>query len=386
MGVSRSNGLRGPDYPWRKSRAVTRAARRHSVRTLACRGAFDGAPRIVKPRLMRRLVAATAFLLLATAARADFHVLRTAVVGGDGGWDYVRYDDGARRLFIARSTHVMVLDADSLTVVGDIPGTPGVHGVAFDAASGRGCTTNGRDTSVTIFDLKTLQPVARVKVGLRPDGLAWDPASRKVFVMNAGDGTASAVDLAAAKVTGTVVLHGQPEEAVADGAGRLYVNLEDSSAVVAIDTKSLAVVGRWSLAPGDGPSGIAFDRAHGRLFSVCDNKTMVVSDVKAGRVVTTLPIGGRVDGAAFDPERGLAFSSNGEGTVTVVHEDSPAAFHVVANVPTAMGARTIAYDPRGHRAFVVTAKFGTPPEPTPDQPRPRAPMVPGSFEVIVLGD
>ncbi|HEY6196634.1 MAG TPA: YncE family protein [Candidatus Eisenbacteria bacterium] len=325
-------------------------------------------------------------VLTAPPARAEFHVVRTVVLGGEGRWDYLAFDGVGHRLFITRSTHVMVVDSDSFRVVGDIPDTPGVHGVALVQDLGRGFTSNGRDTSVTMFDLKTLRPLARIRVGLSPDAIVYDGASRRVFVMNAGSRSASAIDPATGTVVGTIALGGQPEEPACDGAGRMYVNLEDSSQVVRVDTRALKVLGHWSLAPGEGPSGVALDRAHGRLFSGCSNSKLVVSDVEKGSVVATLPIGARVDGAGFDPATGQAFSSNGEGTLTVVHEDSPASFRVVGNVPTALGARTLALDPGGHRIFVITAKFGETPAATPEQPRPRPSIVPGSFELLVLGE
>ena len=331
-------------------------------------------------------------LLLATsthasaAARPGFHLIRSAVLGGEGGWDYLTFDEVGHCLFISRSTHVMVVDADSLTVIGDIPNTPGVHGIALVSDAGRGFTSNGRDTSVTVFDLTSLRESGRVRVGLRPDAITYDPASKRVFTMNGGSNDASAIDPVAGTVIGTIPLGGRPEEAVCDGAGLMYVNLEDASQVVTVDTRTMKVIGRWSLAPGAEPTGIALDAAHGLLFSSCGNNMMVVSDVKRGVVVTTLPIGSRVDGMGFDPASGLAFSSNGEGTLTVVREVSPTSFKLVANVPTAIGARTLAFDRRGQRLFLITATFGPAPAATAEQPRPRPPVIPGSFQLMVFGE
>lgn len=342
------------------------------------------------PALAGRILAAVLPLALATtapgAAERSFHPIRTVVLGGEGGWDYVLFDGPGHRLFVTRSTHVMVLDSDRLDVIGDIPDTPGVHGVALASGTGHGFTSNGRDTSVTMFDAKTLAKLARIRVGLRPDAITYDAASKRVFVMDAGSAECTAVDPVAGAAIGTVALGGQPEEAVTDGRGRIYVNLADTREVVTVDTQTLQVVGRWSLAPGEGPTGIALDAEHGRLFSGCSNGKLVVSDVAKGAVVATLPIGARVDGVGFDPGAALAFSSNGEGTLSIVHEDSPGRFHKVGDLPTAPGARTLAFDPARHRVFLVTARFGTPPEPTAEQPRPRAPMVPGSFELLVLGE
>jgi DNA-binding beta-propeller fold protein YncE len=336
--------------------------------------------------LLGSLAVLAAVLAMPNAARAEFHVLRRATLGGEGGWDYVTVDDSGHRLYIARSTHVMVVDTDSLRVIGDVPNTPGVHGVALVPAMGRGFSSNGRDTSVTMFDLATLRELRRIRVGMRPDAIVYDPASRRVFTLNGGSDDATAIDANTGVVAGTIALGGRPEAPACDGKGRMYVNLEDSSQVVVVDTRSLKVVGRWSLAPGESPTGLALDTAHGRLFSGCGNQKLVVSDVKSGKVITTLPIGDRVDGVAFDSELALVFSSNGEGTLTVVHQDSPGTFTVVGNVPTAVGARTLALDPHTHRIYLVTAQFGTAPAPTTEQPHPRPPLVPGSFEVLVVGE
>lgn len=328
-----------------------------------------------------------AILLGATAASAQtttYHVTRRATVGGDGGWDYLTVDTSANRLFVSRGTHVMVVDLASDSVIGDIPNTPGVHGIAIAPELGRGFTSNGRDSTVTIFDLKTLAPIARVNVGGRnPDAILYDPATRRVFTFNGGSADASAIDAATGKLLGTVALGGKPEAAVADGTGRIFVNVEDKGEVASFDGRALTVEKRWSIAPCQEPSGLAFDRAHARLFSVCDG-VMAVSDAGAGRLVTTVAIGRGPDGAAFDPASGLAFSTNGEGTLSVVHEDAPDRYTVLGNVPTDRGARTIALDPRSHRIYTITAHFGETPAPTADRPRPRPPMVPGSFMVLTI--
>ena len=318
-------------------------------------------------------------------ARAEIHLLRKATLGGEGGWDLLTLDGAAHRLYISRGSHVMVVDSDKLSVVGDVPDTPGVHGVAVVPNLGRGFTSNGRDTSATIFDLKTLRVLQRVRVGLQPDAIVYDPASRRVFTLNGGSNDATAIDAATGAVAGTVALGGRPELPACDGQGRMYVNLEDSSQVVVVDTHTLQVLARWPLAPGESPTGLALDAGHGRLFSACANRQLAVLDTHTGAVVARVPIGERPDGAVFDPGPGLAFSSNGEGTLTVVHEDSPATFTVVANVTTARGARTLALDPRRHRIYLVTAQYGPTPAPTPEQPRPRTPTVPGTFEVLVFG-
>ncbi|HVO34479.1 MAG TPA: hypothetical protein VMT21_02870 [Gemmatimonadales bacterium] len=340
---------------------------------------------------------AVAVLLVAAAASpvrpaplaaqtSPYHLTKQIVLGGEGGWDYLIADGVAHRLYVSHGTRVEVVDLRGDTAVGAILNTPGVHGIAFAEALGRGFTSNGRDSTVTIFDLMTLATIGTVNVGARnPDAIIYDPASRRVFTMNGGSGNATAVDGATGAVAGTVTLDGRPEFAVADGRGRVYVNLEDSNAVVAFDARTLRVEGRWSLAPCEGPSGLAMDRERRRLFSVCGNGVMAVMDADNGRIVATLPIGRGVDAAAFDPGTDLAFASCGADSVlTVVHEDDPNHYTVVANVPTRRGARTMALDPTTHRVFLSTAEFGPAPAPTPERPRPRPTILPGSFRVLVL--
>jgi hypothetical protein len=330
--------------------------------------------------LLGSVTVLAAMLAIPNVACAEFHVLRRATLGGEGGWDYVTVDESGHRLYIARSSHVMVVDADSLRVIGDLPNTPGVHGVALVPPMGTASPATA-DTSVTMFDLAhcglrhTRRHAARCVV--------YDPAS--------GECSRSTAVATMPPRRSQHRRRGPASRSMADKlrratAGRMYVNLEDSSQVVVVDTRSLKVVGRWSLAPGESPTGLALDTAHGRLFSGCGNQKLVVSDVKSGKVITTLPIGDRVDGVAFDPALGLVFSSNGEGTLTVVRQESPGTFTVVGNVPTAVGARTLALDPHTHRIYLVTAQFGTAPAPTTEQPHPRPPLVPGSFEVLVVGE
>jgi DNA-binding beta-propeller fold protein YncE len=280
----------------------------------------------------------------------------------------------------------MVVDADSCKLIAEIPNTPGVHGVALAQKLGRGFTTNAGDTSVTIFDLRTLKVLGHARTGVRPDAIVFDPASGRVFTMNAGSHDATAIDAALGTVVGTVPLAGRPEVPVVDGAGRLFVNLEDSSAVQVVDTRSLKPIARWSLAPGHEPTGLAMDAESHRLFSVCADSVMVVMDAGNGRVIDTLPIGRGTDGAAFDPQTRLAFSSNGAGSLTVVEETGPGSFQVRESVPTQPGARTLALDEKTHRVFLVTAQFGPPPAPTAVQPRPRRTIVPGSFMLLVFGE
>ena len=306
--------------------------------------------------------------------------------GGDGGWDLMALDSPGHRLFVSRSTRVQVIDLDTGKLLAEIPDTPGVHGIALAPNLNRGYTTNGRDSTVTVFDMKTLAPIARIHLPARgPDAILYEPASRRIFTFNGGSGNATAIDAVADTVVGQVDLGGRPELGVSDGHGRVFVNLEDSSAVVAFDPRSLKVLSRWPLAPGSEPTGLAIDREHHRLFSTCANQKMIVLDTENGHVVATPTIGSRVDGAAFDDGSDLAFSSNGDGTLTIVHEDAPDKFSIVANVETQRGARTIALDPKTHRVYLPTASYGEAPAATPENPRPRPPMVPGSFTILVLG-
>ncbi len=323
---------------------------------------------------------------LTAQAPQPYHVAKQITLGGEGGWDYLAIDTVARRLYVSHGMRVEVVDLQRDTAVGAIPNTPGVHGIAIANELGRGFTSNGRDSTVTIFDLRTLATIGSVNVGARnPDAILYDPASRRVFTMNGGSGNATAIDAATGTVAGTVALNGRPEFGVADGRGMIYVNLEDSSAIVAFDARTLQVQARWSLSPCDGPSGLALDRVHRRLFAGCSNRLMAVVDADKGRVVTLVPIGQGVDANRFDPGTGFAFASCGRDSVlTVVHEDDPDHYTVVGNVPTRPGARTMEVDPTTHRVFLSTAQFGPAPAPTPERPRPRPTIVPGSFMVLVL--
>jgi DNA-binding beta-propeller fold protein YncE len=333
----------------------------------------------LRPRILLLLL-----LVSAAFAASGYHLLKKIPLGGEGGWDYLTFDPGAGRLYIARATHVIVLDAGSGKVVGDIPDTAGVHGVALAPELGRGFTSNGRAGTVTVFEPKTLTVIGHVNAGQNPDAIVYDPASKRVFAMNGGSHDATAIDAATGKVAGRLSLDGKPEFAVADGRGRVYVNLEDKSQLLALDSRKLEVVARWPLAPCEEPTGLALDLDHRRLFAGCSNKLMAVVDADSGKVITTLPIGSGVDATAFDPGLQYAYASNGEGTLTVVHEDAKDKFAVVENIPTQRGARTMALDPATHQVYLATADFGPPPPPTPGQPRQRPAIVPNTFVVLVL--
>jgi DNA-binding beta-propeller fold protein YncE len=320
------------------------------------------------------------------AADPGLHVVKTFKLGGDGGWDYLEVDSDSHHLFISRATHVIVIDADSGKPVGDIPDTPGVHGIALAPEFGRGFTSNGKEGTVTIFDLKTLKPVSKVKdVGENPDAILYDPASQSVFTFNGRSHDSTAIEASTGKVIGKIPLDGKPEFAVSTGKGEIFVNIEDKSELTVIDPHTLKVKSTWPLAPCESPSGLAMDVKNRRLFAGCDNKMMAVVNADTGKVITTLPIGDGVDAGRFDPDNGFAYASCGEGVLTVVHEDSPDKFSVVQNVPTERGARTMALDKKTHNLFVVTANFGPRPAPTAQEPHPRPPILPNSFEVLVVG-
>jgi DNA-binding beta-propeller fold protein YncE len=314
-----------------------------------------------------------------------YHVVTTYSVGGDGGWDYLTVDASARRFYISRGTHVMVLDADSGKSVGDIADTPGVHGIALAPDLGRGFVSNGREGTVSIFDMKTLATSSKVKTGDNPDAILYDPATKRVFTFNGRSHDSTAIDATNGNVLGTIKLDGKPEFAASDAKGMIYVNIEDKSELTQIDPAKLEVKATWPLAPCTEPSGLSIDRKNRRLFVGCDNKMMAVVDADSGKVLATPAIGEGVDATTFDPETGLAFASCGEGVLTVVKEDAPDKFTVAENVTTQQGARTLALDGKTHNIFTVTAKFGPPPAPTADNPHPRRSIQPDSFVVLVVG-
>ena len=319
------------------------------------------------------------------AAGPGYHVIKTYKVGGEGGWDYLTVDASTRRFYISRGTHVIVLDADSGKNVGDIPDTPGVHGIALAPELGKGFVSNGREGTVTVFDLSTLAPSgSKIKVGENPDAILYEPATKRVFTFNGRSQDSTAIDAASGKVLGTIKLDGKPEFAASDAKGQVFVNIEDKSELTVIDPNKLEVKTKWPLAPCTEPSGLALDRKNRRLFVGCDNKMMAVVDADSGKVLATPAIGEGVDATAYDDETGLAFASCGEGVLTVVREDSPQKFSVVENVKTEPGARTMALDTKTHNVFTVTAKFGPPPAATADNPHPRRTILPDTFEVLEL--
>jgi DNA-binding beta-propeller fold protein YncE len=320
------------------------------------------------------------------AGKSGYHVSGELPVGGEGGWDYLTVDADARRVYVSHANKVVVLDADSGKVVGEVGNLSGVHGIALAPDLGRGFISNGRSSTVTVFDLKSLATITTIKsTGENPDAILYDPPSSRVFAFNGRSGNATVFDGKTGAVAGTIALGGKPEFAATDLKGTVFVNIEDKSEIAAINVKDLTVKAHWPLKPCEEPSGLALDRQHRRLFAGCSNQLAAVVDADSGKVVATVPIGEGVDANAFDPATGFAFSSNGrDATLTVIHEDSPDHFTVVENVPTRQGARTMALDEKTHKIFLPTAKFGPPPAPTAEQPRPRPAIQPGTFAVLVV--
>jgi DNA-binding beta-propeller fold protein YncE len=317
-------------------------------------------------RLITIVCVAVALLGAAGTSGGGYKIIKKIPIPGEGSWDYLIVDGGARRLYVSHGTQVEVLDVDSGAIVGKIANTPGVHGIAIAPELGRGFASNGQSSTVTVFDLKTLNKISEVPTGKKPDAIIYDPATSRVFAFNGSSNSATAIDAADGKVAGTVDLGGGPEYAAADGAGHVFDNLEDESLVLKIDSRKLTVEQRWKTAPCEAPSSMAIDAPNHRLFIGCRSRVMAVMSTDTGQVITTVPIGDHVDATAFDPESRLIFNSNGEGTITVVHEDDPDKYSVVENVKTLPRAKTMALDPKTHQLFLSTAESG-------------------QFEVLVVG-
>jgi DNA-binding beta-propeller fold protein YncE len=289
---------------------------------------------------------------------SGYHVANEIMLPGAGGWDLLVVDDRARRVYISHATQVDVLDADTGKAVGTIQNTPGVHGIALAPALGRGFITAGKADCVVIFDLKTLKAIARVNTGKKPDAVVFDPATNRVFAMNGDDDNATVIDARDGAVGGTVGLGGGPEFSVADGKGNLWVNLEDKSQLVHIDSRTMKIADRWDVAPCHEPSSMAFDSLNRRLFLGCRNRVMAVVDADTGTVVASYPIGDHVDASAFDPAAKLVFHSTGDGNVAIFREDSPNSYTFLENVPTIVGSKTMALDTKTHRLFVPGLRSG----------------------------
>ena len=329
-------------------------------------------------RLMLTALGAFMPVAFAFAAATGYHILGEIQVGGEGGWDYLTADAAARRLYVSHGTHVVVVDLDANKVVGDIPDTPGVHGIAIAPELNRGFISNGRGGNVTIFDLKTLKATGSAPTGENPDSIRYDSVSGRVFAFNGRSKSATAIDAKSGNVAATIPLPGKPEFSVADGKGHVFVNIEDTNEIVDIDAAKGTVAKKYSLSPCDGPSGLAIDAKSRRLFSACSNRMMVVSDPDAGKVVATPAIGAGSDGAAFDPGTGYAFSSNGDGTLTIIQQTG-GKWDVLENIATERGARTMTVDEKTHKVYLPTAKTA------PSASGGRATFLPNTFKVLIVG-
>ena len=314
----------------------------------------------------------------------DYHFVAQIPIPGDTGWDYLSIDSEARRLYVTHGTHIVVVDLNTNAVIGDIADTPGVHGFALAQKLGRGFSSNGAEAKVSIVDLKSLATTGKVATEEGPDAILYEPGHAEVYAFNGRARSMTVIAAKSGQVVTSVKLPGKPEFAVADpGAGRVFVNIEDKSEVVAIDTKNHRIVSEWPISPGESASGLAFDAAHHRLFLGCENHLMLMMDSTNGKVVTSVPIGTGVDANAFDAHLQLAFSSNGEGNVTIAREESPSKLTVVQTLSTQASARTMALDPKSHRIYLAAATFQPAPETAPGAPRQRRSTVPGSFKVLV---
>jgi DNA-binding beta-propeller fold protein YncE len=336
-------------------------------------------------RLVTGLALSCALLVAPAFASPNQYLLKQKVVlGGEGGWDYLAFDPVGKRLFVPRGTHVTVVDPYKGSLIGEIPNTAGVHGVAFAQDLNKGFTSNGRDNTVTVFDLKTLAEIAKIKVpGDGPDAIYYDAGSKRVFSFNGRSKDATLIDAVANTVVSSIPLGGKPEFPAGDGKGIVFVNVEDTSELVSIDAKLGQVANRWKMAACESPTGLAMDTKHRRLFAGCSNKVMTVVNADSGAVVTTVPIGQGTDAIEFDAARSLAFSSNFDGTLDVVHEDSPDRYTVVQSAPTQAGARTMALDTTNHDIYLVTAEIEMVPATVAGQP-PRRTMKPGTFTLLVM--
>jgi len=324
---------------------------------------------------MRTLLALT---LVAVSASTGYHILSEIKIGGEGGWDYLTVDSPGHRLFVSHATHVVVVDTEKNTVVGDIPDTPGVHGIALAPELNKGFISNGRGNNVTVFDLKTLKASGTVATEMNPDDITYDATTSRVLAFNGRSRSVTIIDAKTDKAVATVMLPGKPEFAVSDGKGKVYDNIEDTSEIVEIDVAKAAVTKKYALTGCDGPSGMAMDRKARRIFSVCGNRVMAVSDPDKGVVVATPAIGAGSDGVIFDPGTGYAISANGDGTMTVVQQTG-GKYDVTDNIATERGARTIALDEKTHRVYTPTATQGQ------AAAGGRAPYLPDSFKVLVVG-
>jgi YVTN family beta-propeller protein len=328
------------------------------------------------------------FIIIASVSNSysqTYKLSKKISTSGNDGWDYLAVDDVAQHLFVSHGNIVNVIDLKSDKTITTIPDTKGVHGIAVANDLNKAYISNGKDNSITVVNLKTFELIEKVKIaGVKPDAILYDQFSRKVFIYNAESNDATVLDANTNKVVKTIPLGGKPEFSVTNTKGLIYVNIEDKNEIKTIDASTLKVVNTWSIAPGDEPSGLAIDLVTNRLFSVCSNNLMIIVNAANGKIIKTLPIGAGCDGVAFDPKKNLIFSSNGEGTITVVKEGNANTFSVLETVKTQKGARTIALNKTTNQLYLSTADFGAKPKPTTENPKPRAGILPNSFVVLVV--
>lgn len=328
-------------------------------------------------------------ILLAKAVNGGYHLLKTYRIGGGDSkteyWDYINFDESSRRLYLSHGTEVKVVNADTGEVVGTIPGFQRDHGIALVKELNKGFISDGNAGEVAVFDIKTLKVTGKIKVGEDPDCIIYEPFSKRVFVMNGGSKDAMAIDPATEKVVGTAPMGGRPEYAVSDGKGMIYDNIQDKNEVAALDLHSMTIKARWPIAPAERAASLTMDRQHRRLFIGGRNKVFAIMDADTGKVLQTFPIGDGVDANVYEPKTGLVFAATREGILHIFHEDTPDKFSLVENVKTEPGARNMALDPKTHDVFLDTADLGQPPAPTPQQPNPQAPAIPGTFRLLVYG-
>jgi YVTN family beta-propeller protein len=323
---------------------------------------------------------ALAIICSSVSAQTEYKINRRIALEGNGGWDYITVDGNAGRIYTSHGSVAQIVDIKSGTLLGTIPDTKGIHGIALAPKFNKGFTSNGGDSSVTVFDLKTFAVIGKIKVtGQNPDAIIYDSFSKKLFTFNGRSSNATVIDAENNKVLATIPLEGKPEFPQTDGKGKIYVNIEDKSLISVINVNTLKVEKSWSIAPGEEPSGLALDNETHRLFAVCGNKLMIVVNAETGKVITTLPIGDRCDGVAFDPGLKRAYSSNGEGTITVVQESKNDSFKVLETITTQNGARTITLDKTSHRLYLPTAEYDKPVE---GQRRP--PIKPNTFTILEI--
>jgi len=323
--------------------------------------------------------------ILAQTNNPSYKIIKKISVAGDGGWDYLAVDEIAQNLFLSHGSVVNVVNLKTNETIATIPDTKGVHGIAIANDLNKGFISNGRDTSITVFDLSKLTIIEKVKIkGINPDAILYDQFSHKVFAYNGRSNDATVLDAKTNQIIGTIKLSGKPEFSVTDGKGNIYVNIEDKSLITVIDATTLKIKNVWSIAPGEEPTGLALDTKHERLFAVCDNKMMVVVNAENGKVITTVPIGEGCDGVSFDQDKGMLFSSNGEGTVTAIKQENENVYKVAETISTQKGARTITLNKTTHQLYLPVAEYGKMQEPTKENPNPRPTTTSNTFSVLVI--